>query len=284
MSTDEHIMETTGRARVVIRNGEVVSVGKPILSSCPLALKFSSPVHSMTGDEIRSCVAERISTYGMFTKNRKVISGDDFVLFGASEVLGCALDSGAIDCAVIACDGAGTVIAWNSRLVQGIGGLMSGLVKTCPYPEVIERIEKNGGIVVFPEDASLDQYGGVKAAAERGMKRIAVTTASPREAESIRRDFPGSIIFAVHTTGISCRDAEIFSDNCDIVYACASGAVMEEAGKKAIAQFGKSVPVFAFSKDGRNLFLEKIKGTEEKIVISRSALPVKGDRSPDPLV
>jgi putative methanogenesis marker protein 8 len=284
MSSDEHIMETTGRARVVIRNGKVVEVGKPMLSSCPLAQKFSSPVYSMKEDEIRACIEERIRSYGMFTRDREVLSDDDFVLFGASEVLGSAIEKGYIDCAVIACDGAGTVIAKNPRLVQGIGGRMSGLVKTCSYPEVIRRIEDNGGHVVFPGDASMDQYGGVKAAYEAGMNKVAVTIADPGDAVRIRNDFPGTIIIAVHSTGISAHDAELLSENCDLVYRCASGAVNEAAKNKALAQFGRSVPVYAFTQEGKELVFKKLMNTKQQILITRSRLPAPGEGGPSPLV
>lgn len=277
-------METTGRAKVVIREGRVVEVGTPLLSSCPLAQKFSSPVISMTGDEIKRCIEERIRSYGMFTKDRQVLSDDDFVLFGASELLSSALSAGTIECAVIACDGAGTVIAKNPLLVQGIGGRMSGLVKTCPYPEVIERIEENGGYVIYPENASIDQFAGVAAAADMGMEKIAVTVADPDEARSIRHNFPSVFIVAVHTTGITTEDALSFAENCDLVYRCASAAVEEVAGHMALAQFGRSVPVFAFTKEGRNLVFEKLKTTEKTLLVSGQNLPVQDKRGPIPLI
>ena len=284
MGSDEHVMETTGRAAVTVRDGRVVSVGKPLISSCPLARKFSSPVIDMSEDEIRACIEERIRTYGMFTKDRQVLSDDDFVLFGASEILCSALKSGYIDCAVIACDGAGTVIAENPRLVQGIGGRMSGLVRTCPYPEVIGRIEECGGYVVSSADASIDQYEGVKAAYSRGFKKVAVTIADPGDAQSIRRDFPETIILAVHSTGITMRDAEILSETCDLVYRCASAAAEETARKGALAQFGRSVPVYAFTRRGKELVFEKLKNTEEQVIVSKSRLPAGEGQGPSPLV
>jgi len=284
MSSDEHVMETTGKARVVIRDGKVAEVGKPVISRCPLAKKFSSPVIFMNEEEIRACIEDRIRAYGMFTKDRDVLSDDDFVLFGASEVLSNALKAGLIDCAVIACDGAGTVIAENPLLVQGIGGRMSGLVSTSPFPEVIERIEANGGHVTFPADASLNQYGGVKAAYERGFKKVAVTIADPADSASIRADFPDTIIIAVHTTGLSGADARVLSDNCDIVYRCASAAVTGIAGEKALAQFGKSVPVYAFTKKGKELVFRKLIETQKQIFVTGSPLPVEGDDGPFPLI
>ncbi len=90
---------------------------------------------------------------------------------------------GLLDAVVLACDGAGTVIVTKPALVQGIGGRMSGLVKTVPYADVIRRIEENGGIVIDKVHAGLDQTAGVAKASEMGYKNIAVTVAIPEEAK-----------------------------------------------------------------------------------------------------
>ncbi len=98
------------------------------------------------------------------------------------ELLGFASHVGLIDAAVLACDGAGTVIAKKPALIQGVGGRMSGLVSTSPIKEVIQRIEENGGIVVDKIHAALDQFSGVKRAYEEGFKKVAVTVARPEVA------------------------------------------------------------------------------------------------------
>ncbi len=64
----------------------------------------------------------------MFT-DRCQLMLEDFVGFGASEVMVTGLNRGLLDTTVTACEGAGTVISKNPTLVQGIGGRMSGLEK-----------------------------------------------------------------------------------------------------------------------------------------------------------
>ncbi len=281
---DEHIIEAAGRTPVLIRGGKVVSVGKPLISDCPLAKKFSHPVMEMNEAEIKKNIEERISSFGMCTKNREILSDDDFVLFGASELISSAIDGGLLDCAVIACDGAGTVIAKNPRLVQGIGGKMSGLAKTCPYPEVIRRINENGGHVVFEEDAAVDAYKGYMKAVELGFFRIAVTVACGRDAEIIRNTDQNAVIFAVHTTGAGKEEAQMLADSCDIVFACASKTVREIAGKSALLQGGISVPVYAMTQAGKNIILEKLRKTNKQILIKGEILPASSKKEPHPLI
>ncbi len=47
-------------------------------------------------------------------------------------------------------------------LFQGIGGRMSGLIKTEPIKDVINGIQKFGGIVLDTKTAVIDPAGGVK--------------------------------------------------------------------------------------------------------------------------
>jgi putative methanogenesis marker protein 8 len=96
------------------------------------------------------------------------------------------LRNGFLETTVTACDGAGTVIASNPYLVQGIGGRMSGLIETEPIEEIIEGIQKLGGTVLDPSTAAIDPVGGVRKAAELGYKKIAVTTADSKTAKNLR--------------------------------------------------------------------------------------------------
>jgi len=96
----------------------------------------------------------------MCTNAREVLGSGEFVGFGASELISAGLKLGIIDCAVIASDGAGTVIARSPELVQGIGGRMSGLVKTSPLVGIIKKIEEAGGIVLDSKTARIDQPAG----------------------------------------------------------------------------------------------------------------------------
>ncbi|ABN57465.1 MULTISPECIES: methanogenesis marker 8 protein [Methanoculleus] len=280
---DEHIVEAAGRCLVVIRNGRVVEVGTPQIEDCPLARRFAFPVKEMTTEEIRKNIEERIRSFGMCTPEREVLAGPDFVLFGASELLSSAVRRGDLDAAVIASDGAGTLVATNPALIQGIGGRMSGLVKTSPIREVIARIEENGGVVLDPATAAIDQAAGVALAAELGHRRIAVTTAVAAEAAAIRERFPGAVIVAVHTTGISREDAALMARSADLLTACASRYVREEAAKTALLQAGTSIPVFAMTAAGKAVILGKVAETDQQVIVHGARLPVPGSQSPSPL-
>jgi putative methanogenesis marker protein 8 len=280
----EHIIEAIGRCRIVIRNGKVVEVGPPIIRECPLARRFSLPVHEITPEAVKENIEHRIRSFGMCGRDRQLLMTGDFVGFGASELIGFGLSSGTFDAAVIACEGAGTVIASTRDLVQGIGGRMSGLVRTTPIPELIAGIELNGGMVPFRDDARIDQAGGVRMAVAEGFHRVAVTIALPADATSIRKEFPDSFIIAVHTTGISEHDALVYAENADIVTSCASLAVRNVAGKRALLQAGSSIPVFAMTKKAKDLILEKVKETGGQFMITGAGLPLQGSREPGPLV
>jgi len=283
VTNDEHIIETLGRTRVVIRGGRVVEIGRPMIAECPLAKKFAKPVVEITPEAIRENVEGRMSSYGACTRERSVLSDQDFVTFGASELISCGLRRGLLDCAVIAADCAGTVVTPNPRLVQGIGGRMSGLVSTSPIREVIGRIESNGGRVLDPVAATIDQPGGVRLAKGLGYSRVAVTVAGPGDAEEIRRKYPDSLIFGVHLTGISEGEAERLVAAADLVSACASKWIREAAGKVALLQAGSVVPVFALTGRGKELVAERIKEAPQRMLVKVGKLPLS-DGSPLPLV
>ena len=280
---DEHIIEAAGKCRVVVRDGRVVEVGAPQIKECPLARRFACPVEEMTPDAIRKNIEERIRSFGMCTPEREVLAGPDFVPFGASELLSSAVRRGDLDAAVIASDGAGTLVTKNPVLIQGIGGRMSGLVKTSPIPEVIARIEENGGVVLDPETAVIDQAAGVTLARTLGHRRIAVTTAVAAEATAIREQFPETVIVAVHTTGISREDAALMAGAADLVTACASKHIREEAAKAALLQAGTSIPVFAMTRAGKAIVLGKVLETDQSFIVHSARLPVPGSQSPEPL-
>lgn len=281
---DEHVIEAIGKARVVICDGRVISVGEPLIRECPLARRFGKPVPLITPGAIGENMEYRIRSFGMCTPERAVEAQGDYVGFGASELLSCGLSSGILDCVVIACDGAGTVIVTLPFLVQGIGGRMSGLVCTSPIPQVIRRIEEKGGTVCDPDAASIDQARGVGMARKMGYSRIGVTVASPADAQSIRRQYPGTLIIAVHTTGIPEEGAAILAASADIITACASRHVREVAGPRALLQAGVSIPVFAMTQPGKDLILEKVRQSPAQVVISSAKLPATHGDDPTPLV
>ncbi|MDD1705786.1 MAG: DUF2099 family protein [Methanoregulaceae archaeon] len=281
---DEHVIEAIGRCRIVIRKGSVVEVGPPLIRECPLARRFARPVDPITSEAVKENISHRIRAFGMCTPDRKVLMSGEFVGFGASELISFGLSSGVLDAAVIACDGAGTVIATTPDLVQGIGGRMSGLVKTSPIPAVIAAIEQHGGIVPFRDTAGMDQPGGVRMAVASGYSKVAVTIAAPPDAIAIRNQFPDAFIIAVHTTGITNEEALVLAEHADIVTACASLAVREVAGKKALLQAGSSIPVFAMTQQAKDLILGKVRITPGQFVVTGAKLPYGEDSGPKPLV
>jgi len=281
---DEHVVEAIGRTRVVIRQGKVVEVGEPLIRDCPLARRFAVPVTDFSPEAIRANIEHRIASFGMCTGARDLLSDRDFVLFGASELLSSALRAGLLSAVVLACDGAGTVVVTRPDLVQGIGGRMSGLARTAPIPEVITKIRSLGGEVLDPRGGTIDMPSGADLAAVRGHRRFAVTVASAEDAGRIRALHPRSVIFAVHTTGISREEAERLVQACDLVTVCASRH-LRDLGGSALMQAGTAIPVFAFTPAGKEVILAKLRETGAPVLVKGERLPVTGGKgSPDPLV
>jgi putative methanogenesis marker protein 8 len=283
-NTDEHILEAIGRCRVVIRNGEVIEVGEARITSCPLTKKFAHPLSVLDKESVKANIEHRIKAWGMCTPRREVSDTREFVGFGASELLSFGLSAGLLDAVVLACDGAGTVIVTKPALVQGIGGRMSGLVKTVPYDDVIRRIEEDGGIVIDKTHAGLDQTAGVAKAYGMGYKNIAVTVAIPGEAAKIRNLYPDAVIFGVHVTGLSREEAEMLVSAADLVTSCASRTLREVAGKKALLQAGVAVPIFAVTKKAKDLIIEKIRQSNVPILFKTTRLPALSEQQPEPLI
>ena len=281
---DEHILEAVGRCRVVIRDGKVTEVGEAQITACPLTKKFAFPVSNLDKESVKANIEYRITAWGMCTPRREVSDTRPFVGFGASEILSFGLSAGLLDAVVLACDGAGTVVVTKPALVQGIGGRMSGLVKTVPYADVIKRIEENGGIVIDKAYAALDQMAGVAEAYRRGYKNVAVTVAIPSEAKKIREKYPDVMIFGVHVTGLSHAEAEMLVAAGDLLTSCASGPMREIAGKKALLQAGDAVPIFAVTKKGKELIIEKIRQSDEQVLFKTTKLPALSPHQPEPLV
>ncbi|AAM32555.1 MULTISPECIES: methanogenesis marker 8 protein [Methanosarcina] len=270
-----HIMEMMGKARVVVKDGKVIEVGIPEVEWCPLFVKLRG-VEKMTPDEIRKNMEARISELGMFTENRRLEFETTVVAFGASEIMMSGLTSGFLETTVTACDGAGTVISGNPALVQGIGGRMSGLIETEPIDALIRGIEERGGTVLDPATATIDPAGGVRKAAELGYKKIAVTIADAKTAKNVRKIESESgldlFVIAVHVTGISREEAQELLDNSDIVISCASKYIRELA--KPLVQVAAAIPLFALTKKGKELVIERAKDIESPILINTMPLPV----------
>lgn len=263
MVEDRHVIETLGKVRVVIENGEITEVGESDMKYCPM-FHAMHKVDELNEEFIRKNINFRIKDFGMCTPER-VVEMDDLVTVGISEILKTNMEKGNIDCVVGACDGAGTVIMTNPRVVQGVGGRVSGLISTTPIPEVIKNLEDKDSIILNPETAELNQLEGLKIALDKGYKNIAITVIPSPMIKELRQypvdDDVNVYIFVAHTTGVTRSEAEMLFEYGDIVTACASKEVRDYADEIQPYYYGVKVPIFCASEDGRRFLdtrLEKI--------------------------
>jgi putative methanogenesis marker protein 8 len=271
-------MEALGKARIVIRNGRVVEVGEPQIEYCPLFHKYRG-IEKLDLESIEENMKFRIEDFGMCTPQRE-LKMKDFLSFGISETLGTLLEEEVIECAVIVCEGCGTVIIEDPELIQGIGGRISGIISTSPIEEIINVVGANE--VLDTQSAEINQNKGVLKAIKRGYKKIAVTVASAADARELREmesENPGVkiYIFAVHTTGISHDDAADLFKHADVITSCASLHLREVADKNKVFSVGASIPIYAASDWGEKFLkmrIEKIGGLKDK----------KNARIPHPLI
>lgn len=275
---DRHIMRHAG-GEVTIENGEVVDATEPLVEWCPLKKKVYGRDTPHTKEFIMEVARYKMEKVGMFTKDRIVESDSDLVPYGASEMLMCAKQHGIIDCAVLACDGAGTVIATTPRLIQGIGEWMGGLIATSPIREVIEKIERAGGTVVDPDSAGLDQLRGVREAFELGFKRVAVTVAG-RFADRLPKfrrlevEHDGVlVILMICNTGVETGGAETMAIHADMVWACASKVVWDVVGPKARVQIGLGIPVFVLTNSGKKIVERRADAINRREALFTENLP-----------
>ncbi len=253
---ERHVIEALGKTKVVIENGKVTYVGEPQVEYCPLFLKYRG-IKEITPEIVKENIEFRMKDFGMCTPGRK-LRMRDFLSFGVSELMAMAVSKGLLDCAVIACDGAGTVVVTDPELIQGIGGRISGMVETTPYDEIVEKLGR--GNVLDPVGGRIDQLAGTRLAAKLGFGMIGVTVVSGGEALSIRNEFGERVvIFAVHTTGASASDSKALFDACDIVSSCASKWTREYAKERSILTVGKKIPVYAATEFGRKLMEERLR-------------------------
>ena len=261
MVKDRHVIETLGKVKVVIGDGEITSVGSSEMKYCPMFHAMHG-VEELNEEFIRKNINFRIEDFGMCTPNR-VIEMDDAVTVGISEILKTNIEKGNIDCVVGACDGAGTLLMTNPRVVQGVGGRVSGLISTTPIDEVIENLEEKDCVILNPQTAELNQLEGLKLALDKGYKNIAITILPSPMVEEIRNypvdDDVNVYIFVAHTTGVEPQEVKMLFDNADIVTACASKAISEYADKYEPYYYGVKVPIFCASEDGRKLLDVRLK-------------------------
>jgi len=280
-----HTMELLGKSRVKVEGEKVQNAGEPLIEWCPLFEKIRG-IKKVTAESAAANMEFRIKTHGMFSARRK-LHMDTFVGFGASESMMTGMKAGIIDAAVTVCDGAGSVITDNADLVQGMGGYLSGLVKTEPILEVIEGIRARGGHVLSAQDGKIDQIEGAAYAVAAGFKKFAVTVADVSSAEKLRVLEKAAgvniMIIGVHLTGINPDEASRLLAAADIVTACASKHIREQV--MPLVQVGTAVPLFGLTRWGKELLVERAKEVEQPLLINTMPLPVLPEKKqPRPLV
>lgn len=284
----EHLLEMA-KARVLVKDGKIEVVSDPKILRCPLRRDLYG-IEEESRDSVELVLREHIAKIGMYTPSRVLEMEDKTVSFGASEILADAMADGIVDCAVVACEGAGTVVIVRPEVLLAVGAHMTGLLKTEPISEIQRGLEERG-CLLLDAFGSIDQAAGFQRAAAAGYRRIAVTVAGTAALQAaLLREMGGQlgiepIILAVHTTGISEQDAQILGESCDLIWSCASKAVREVAGKKAKLQMGISIPVFAMTEQGKRLLLNRAVHFQAPLVLHRAGLPVvPADKQPQPQI
>jgi putative methanogenesis marker protein 8 len=284
----EHLLEMA-KALVRVKDGKVEVLADPGISCCPLRRNLYG-IQEESRETVQRVLEGHMQELGMYSPNRVLELQEMPVSFGASEILSDAMSEGLVDAAVLVCEGAGTVLATRSEVLQAIGAHMTGLVKTEPITEIQEGLEERG-CILLDRQGTMDQVRGFEKAVAAGFKKIAVTVAGSRaaDAQALRkRDLERgthSIILAVHTTGISESDAHALAESCDLVWSCASRAVREVVGKRALIQIGISIPVFALTQEGKRLILNRALHFPGPLVLHRASLPLAPEaKQPMPLI
>ncbi len=264
----EHIIEALGKSRITIKDGKVIDVTEPEVEYCPL-FDHHRGIKKLTKEVIEKNIQFRIDDFGMCTPERQ-LRMKDFLSFGISEIMCTLLDENAIDSVVMVLEGCGTIIVTEPELVQGIGGRVSGLVKTSPIPELIPEIGEEN--IVNPQTAEINQVEGIKLAISKGFKNIAVTVTLAEDAdriEKLRKENPdvNIYVFVVHTTKKTAEEARKLFDICDVTTGCSSKHIREIGEKESIKTVGQSIPIFAHTEDGKKFLemrLDRIGGEKPK--------------------
>lgn len=268
----EHEIYCCG-ARVRISEKSIEVLTEPLIEYCPLheALYGTKQIDR---EAVRKSVEMKIAGFGFCCAHR-LFDAEPVVAYGASEMMQVWLEKGLIDCAVVVCEGAGTVLASKGSLVQAIGARLTGIIKTSPIPEIITRIEKEGGIILDAETAVIDQLAGVKKALDLGFKRVAVSVAGfQAKAISEIRNLEASekadiLIYSVCNTCVGESDVKHIT-KADVVCASASKILRNRIGEKALIQLGVSIPVYVLTEKGKRLVLAYLAEFKDKLVVFRT--------------
>ncbi len=231
-SEDLHITRSFSTLAAVSK-GKVIKMTDPFLKYCPLFIWLEIDREKELGKiEIKTSIEKKISKFGYFTKKRRLHSKKIAVPYGASEMIMYAMKKRTIDCAVVVCDGAGTVVVPEPEIVQGIGARMNGLFYTSPIAETIDKLRNSNCQIVFPE-ARIDQVKGLEKAVKLGYKNIAVTISGflgdgLSKIRGIEKKYNVSAtVMIVCTTGVSEEEIKEIGKYADIVWSCASEGIRE---------------------------------------------------------
>ncbi|MEM3641334.1 MAG: DUF2099 family protein [Candidatus Bathyarchaeia archaeon] len=260
-------------ARVRISENGIEVLSEPLIEYCPLheALYGTKKIDV---EAVRKTVEMKVAGFGFCCATR-LFDSESVVAYGASEMMRVWLEKKLIDCSVVVCEGAGTVITANGELVQAIGARLTGIIKTSPIKEIIAHIEENGGAVLDKATARIDQFEGVKRAFNLGFKRIAVSIAGfQAKAISEIRKFEAKtkadiLIFSVCNTCVKKEDAKHIA-KADIACASASKILRNKIGSKALLQLGMTIPVYALTEKGKTLVLAYLADFKDKLVVFRT--------------
>jgi putative methanogenesis marker protein 8 len=275
---DEHVIEGLGKARVVIRDGKVAEVGEPLIGYCPIFDKHRG-IKRIDREAIAKNMQFRIDDFGMCTP-RRALKMKDFLSFGVSEIICTAMTRKLADAAVLVCEGTGTLVVTDPEMVQGIGGRVSGLVRTTPIPELIERVGREN--VLDPATAKIDQIAGARKAVAMGYRKVAVSVLSGSDARKLKEmeKESGATIytFLVHSTGIPEEEAALAYEYADVITGCASRHVREIGAAKNAFKVGDSIPMYGASPRGARLIEERIR------FMGKEIRPSPGAPQPDKLL
>ncbi len=272
-------------SRVSISEKGVKVLTAPTVEYCPLHEELYG-TKKISKEAVRRSVEAKIDKSGFCCKKR-AFDSEPVVAYGASEMMRVWLQKGLIDCAVVVCEGAGTVVTANGELVQAIGARLTGIIKTSPVQEIIGHVEQNGGLVLDKQTARIDQVAGAKKAAALGFKRVAVSVAGFQASViSELRNFETKakknfVIFSVCNTCVTNADLRHVA-KVDIACASASIILRTRIGTKSLLQLGVTIPVYALTEKGKKLMLAYLAEFNHKLVVFRtSKLPYQpADKGP----
>jgi len=92
-------------------------------------------------EAVRKTVEMKTAAFGFCHRNR-AFNAEPIVAYGASEMTRVWLERRLVDCAVVVCEGAGTVITANGKLVQSIGARLLESSKLRPSARLLNVLKQ----------------------------------------------------------------------------------------------------------------------------------------------